>query len=140
MSRNVTRKITDAPQTTGSGTTASLEAAREILGTMPNELKQKLLQQFVDDTLKRRQAALAAAEANEPDKLERATHALKSVAGTFGALELATIATTVNTLVRDGKEMAAMGKMDDLSAICDRTLTEVKALADEIGVEISLET
>ncbi|WP_420336130.1 PAS domain S-box protein [Roseibium sp.] len=140
VSRNVARKVAGASRATATGTTASLEAAREILGTMPDELKQKLLQQFVDDTLKRRQSALDAAEANEPDKLERATHALKSVAGTFGALELATIATTVNTLVRDGKETAAMGKMDDLSAICDRTLTEVKALADEIGVKVTLET
>ncbi|WP_422039697.1 PAS domain S-box protein [Roseibium sp.] len=140
ISRNVSRIVAGEPETVPSGTKASLEAAREILGTMPDELKQKLLQQFVDDTLKRRTAALEAAEANEPEKLEQATHALKSVAGTFGALELATIATTVNTLVRDGKETAAMGKMDDLSDICDRTLTEVKALADEIGVQISLET
>ncbi len=140
ISRNVTRHSAGTTEATVTDAAASLEAAREILGTMPDELKQKLLQQFADDTLKRQKAARDAAEANDPEKLERATHALKSVAGTFGALKLATIASTVNALVRDGKEMAAMGKMEELSAVCDHTLTEVKALADEIGVQLDLNT
>lgn len=140
ISRNVAKHDLEVPADVASGTTESLAAAREILDTMPGELKQKLLQQFVDDTLKRRHSAQEAVEAQDPEKLERATHALKSVAGTFGALELATVASTMNTLVRDGKTFDAMGKMDELSQVCEHTLTEVKALAVEIGVRVSFDT
>ncbi|WP_299479397.1 PAS domain S-box protein [uncultured Roseibium sp.] len=139
IAKNVHRQATipDVEKAAAEGET--LAAAREILHTMPDELKQKLLQQFMDDTVKRRRAALEAVEAGDPNQLERATHALKSVAGTFGAIELATIATTVNTLVRDDKMTAAMGKSDELSRVCEQTLTEVKELADELGVKVQLE-
>lgn len=140
IARNVEAGVSEPDVDGASVQSETLSAAREILDTMPEELKEKLLQQFVDDTLKRCQAAFDAVEAQDPEKLERATHALKSVAGTFGAEELATLASTVNTLVRDGKNIAAMGKMDELSMVCEHTLTEVKALAVELGVEISVDT
>ncbi len=118
-------------------TSASLAAARDILHTMPDDLKQKLLQQFVDDTMKRRDAVLNAVETGNLDQLERATHALKSVAGTFGATELTNIAAAMNTLARDHKTAAAMARAGELAEICDLTLGEVKQLADEIGIELS---
>ncbi len=113
-----------------------LAAARDILETMPAELQAKLLNQFVEDTQNRHQAAIEAVEADDLDKLERATHALKSVAGTFGATELTTIATEVNSLARDHKRSAAMSRVDDLKDVCERTLGDVKELADEIGLEL----
>jgi PAS domain S-box-containing protein len=116
---------------------ASLAAAREILSTMPDDLKHKLLQQFVDDTVKRREAVLSAVETGDLDQLEHATHALKSVAGTLGATELTNVAASMNALARDHKSIAAMAKADELVEICDITLGEVKHLADEIGVELS---
>lgn len=117
---------------------ASLAAARDILATMPTELKQKLLQQFVDDTSQRREAVLEAFDTGDINKLERATHALKSVAGTFGAVELTNTAAAVNGLARDGKSSQAMSKAVELAELCNQTLGEVKHLADEIGVDISL--
>lgn len=136
IARNM-RASTAAPAGAAPAVSASLAAARDILATMPEELKQKLLQQFVDDTLKRRQAVLEALEASDTHLLERATHALKSVAGTFGAVELTTVAATVNTLARDGKTRQAHAEAEGLAEVCDRTLGEVKDLADEIGVDIS---
>lgn len=118
-------------------TAASLAAAREILATMPDELKHTLLQQFVDDTVRRREAAMNAVETGDLEQLERATHALKSVAGTFGATELTNIAASINALARDGKSATAMARADELADICDLTLGEVKHLADEIGIELS---
>ncbi|MBN8184710.1 PAS domain S-box protein [Roseibium aggregatum] len=138
VARNVRTNSAATQVAAEPAVSASLSAARDILATMPDELKQKLLQQFVNDTLKRRQAVLEALEAGDTHLLERATHALKSVAGTFGAVELTTVATTVNTLARDQKTSQAFAEAGQLSEICDRTLGEVKGLADEIGVDISL--
>ncbi len=117
---------------------SSLSAAREILSTMPEELQKKLLTQFIEDTSKRREAAKLAVENDDLEKLERATHALKSVAGTFGAGDLTNIAAAINTLARDNKSSAAMSRLDELEETCDRTLGEVKALADEMGITLSI--
>ncbi|MCK7613714.1 PAS domain S-box protein [Roseibium sediminicola] len=138
IARNVRRAGAHSQPAVEPPLSASLAAAREILATMPDELKQKLLQQFVDDTQKRRQAVQEAIEAADVHLLERATHALKSVAGTFGAVELTSIAATVNALARDQKKGQAFAEAGELSEVCDRTLGEVKDLADEIGVDISL--
>ncbi|MEM9632470.1 MAG: PAS domain S-box protein [Pseudomonadota bacterium] len=115
----------------------SLSAARDILSTMPEELQKKLLQQFVDDTRMRLQSVREARQNDDVETLERATHALKSVAGTFGASELTNIASAINALARDNKTISAMAKTEDLEQVCDRTLGEVKVLADEMGIEIS---
>ena len=138
IARNVNRATASAAPLANADVSASLAAARDILGTMPDELKQKLLQQFVDDTLKRRDAVLDALDTGDLNQLERATHALKSVAGTFGAAELTNVAASVNTLVRDGKSRQALESAGQLADICEHTLGEVKHLADEIGVDISL--
>ena len=137
ISRNVSeRRASSDAEPAHVPQPGSLSAAREILSTMPQELQGKLLQQFVEDTTKRRQAAHEAAEADDIEKLERATHALKSVAGTFGAGALTEVAAAINSLARDGKSIAAMAKIDELDAICEVTLGEVKALADDMGIEL----
>ena len=123
-----------------TGAAVTLTEARAILSTMPPDLQEKLLNQFVEDTCKRRDSALDAHETGDLEQLERATHALKSVAGTFGATELTSIAAEINSLARDNKSAAAMAKTEELTAVCAQTLAEVKALADEIGVEIKLNT
>jgi PAS domain S-box-containing protein len=137
ISKNVRQRQSIQSETTIAVEGNSLLAAREILSTMPKELQEKLLLQFVEDTTKRREAAQKAIDTNDLETLERATHALKSVAGTFGASELTNIAAAINSLARDKKSIAAMSKIDELEVICDRTLGEVKALADEMGIELS---
>ena len=138
IARNVRDRELKAPATDAAAAENTLSEARDILSTMPKELQEKLLQQFVEDTLKRREAVHEAVENDDLEKLERATHALKSVAGTFGATDLTNVAATINTLARDGKSAAAMAKVDELDETCERTLGEVKALGDEIGVDSSL--
>ena len=118
----------------------TLQAAQDILKTMPTDLQSKLLHQFVEDTLKRQSAARDAVENNDLEMLERVTHALKSVAGTFGAGELTTIASEINLLAQNNNAVAAMAKVDELQETCERTLTEVKALADKIGIDINFNT
>jgi len=139
IARNVRRFERSSEEHEPAAVAVALAAARDILETMPPELKQKLLQQFVDDTLKRRGAVLSAIESYDLEQLERATHALKSVAGTFGATDLTASAAAVNSLARDEKTSLAMTSARDLADICDTTLSDVKRLADEIGVEISLD-
>lgn len=137
ISRNVSdRRASSDAEPAHAPQPGSLSAAREILSTMPQELQAKLLQQFVEDTTKRQQAAHEAADADDIERLERATHALKSVAGTFGAGALTEVAAAINSLARDGKSIAAMAKIDELDAICEVTLGEVKALADDMGIEL----
>ncbi|MCV0423870.1 MAG: PAS domain S-box protein [Roseibium sp.] len=138
ISRNVRSREIKTPASNAPVDAHTLAEARDILSTMPKELQEKLLHQFVEDTLKRREAVHEAVENDDLEKLERATHALKSVAGTFGATDLTNVAATINTLARDGKSAAAMAKVDELDETCERTLGEVKALGDEIGVRISL--
>jgi CheY-like chemotaxis protein/HPt (histidine-containing phosphotransfer) domain-containing protein len=140
ISKNVHQRHSVKSETIGEAKGKSLLAAREILSTMPLELQKKLLLQFVEDTTKRLEAAQRAVATDDLETLERATHALKSVAGTFGASELTNIAATINSLARDNKSIAAMAKIDDLEVVCDRTLGEVKALADEMGIALSINT
>lgn len=120
-------------------TAGALSAAREILSTMPPDLQCKLLQQFIEDTRKRQGMALEAVEQDDLENLERATHALKSVASTFGASDLTAIASEINLLAQNNNAMAAMAKVDELQQTCERTLGQVKALAQEIGLNAGFE-
>ena len=140
ISRNVTSHRQATTVETEAGQSSSLSAAKDILSTMPPDLQSKLLEQFVEDTSKRQQAVREAADSDDLEKLERATHALKSVAGTFGASDLTNIASEINSLARDGKSIAAMAKIDELNATCDLTLGEVKALATEMGIKMPTST
>ncbi|MEP3427874.1 MAG: PAS domain S-box protein [Roseibium sp.] len=140
IARNVQDQASGAQSGTNTLERNALSAARDILCTMPKELQEKLLHQFVDDTLKRLRTAQEAVQNDDLETLERATHALKSVAGTFGATELTNIAAAINTLARNNNSVAAMAKIDDLQLTTDQTLGEVKALADEIGIDVSFNT
>jgi HPt (histidine-containing phosphotransfer) domain-containing protein len=104
---------------------------------MPPELQEKLLNQFKADTREKSEAARLAAQTHDFTQLERATHALKSVAGTFGATRLTTIASEINTLVREEKTAAALTRVDELQSISDDTLADVKALAGEMGINLT---
>ncbi|WP_209016032.1 ATP-binding protein [Roseibium sp. RKSG952] len=115
---------------------ADLNAAREILASMPEEIQGKLLFQFESDILKRCEAVRDAHNQNDLETLERATHAMKSVAGTFGAKDLAEVSARVNQLARDEKHGQAMGCIDELLETSNRTLAEVGALAASMGLKL----
>lgn len=130
--------VVEPAQVHASG--APLSATRDILETMPPELKRKLLQQFVDDTQKRKETILQARDHEDLEQLERVTHSLKSMAATFGATEMTNIAGTINTLARNNKSQSAMDKIPELLEICDHTLEHVKLLAEEMAIPVDFNT
>lgn len=139
ISRNVHPDAKQGEPAQTLASSAPLSAAREILETMPQELKQKLLQQFVDDTQKRQEAIQQAQEHDDLEQLERVTHSLKSMAATFGATEMTNIAGTINTLARNNKKRSAMDKIPELLEICDHTLEHVKLLAEEMAIPVEFD-
>ncbi len=137
IARNVRHHAPKLDHASPQATSRELGEARTLLADMPPELQEKLLNQFKADTREKSEAARLAAQTHDFTQLERATHALKSVAGTFGATRLTTIAAEINTLVREEKTAAALTRVDELQSISDDTLADVKALAGEMGINLT---
>ncbi|SMP08838.1 PAS domain S-box-containing protein [Roseibium denhamense] len=137
IARNVRRHASAFDHAITPATHQELSEARVLLADMPPALQEKLLNQFKADTREKREAARLAAQTHDFTQLERATHALKSVAGTFGATRLTTIAAEINTLVREEKTASALTRVDELISISDDTLADVKALADEMEIGLA---
>lgn len=137
IARNVASSAAPRRAPSQSPVAPELTEARELLADMPDDIRQTLLNQFIDDVKKRCEAAREAVESHDLTKLERATHALKSVAGTFGATHLTNISTEVNTLVRNEKSAKALGRIDELLATSEETLDDVKALASEMKIPLT---
>lgn len=116
----------------------ALHTAREIVESMPVEIREKLMLQFVNDISTRCQAARQAIAEEDLNALERATHAIKSVAGTFGAKDLASVASLINSLARDAKHTLAFNATSELFDESDRTLSQLTLLASDMGIEIEL--
>jgi len=137
ISRHAQASSSMAPEpdkNTGTGSD-DLESAREILASMPEEIKEKLLIQFQADVHTRTDAVAQAHQQDDLASLERATHALKSIAGTFGAKELAEVAARINQLARDDKHRQAMDAAEELLQTSERTSLQVQLLADSMGIK-----
>ncbi len=113
-----------------------LASARKIIASMPEEIQTKLVHQFISDIQMRSNAAENAHQSGDLTALERATHAMKSVAGTFGAEDLASHAEKVNALARQDKQALAFAAVPDLLSSSAETLTLVSQLADNLGLDI----
>jgi PAS domain S-box-containing protein len=137
IARNVRPHAPKLDHAAPQATSQELGEARTLLADMLPELQEKLLNQFKADTREKSESARLAAQTHDFTQLERATHALKSVAGTFGATRLTTIAAEINTLVREEKTAAALTRVDELQSISDDTLADVKALAGEMGINLT---
>lgn len=139
IARNLVSNDTSAEAEGSAYHGEDLDAAREIMSTMPPELQKKFLFQFLMDTRDRAEAAAVAYENSDLIELERATHSLKSMAGSFGATDLVTISTIINSLSRDGNETAAFAMHAELQTACGLTIEKVIKLAEEMGVDIGTE-
>ncbi|TWI84632.1 PAS domain S-box-containing protein [Roseibium hamelinense] len=128
--------VATLPPNEAGDPSTSLEAAEEILANMPEEIQEKLLTQFYSDIKTRSDDAAGALDNGNLVALERATHAIKSVAGTFGATELAEIAARVNQLSRDDKHRQAMDSVSELLTASNTTLAQVSTLAAKMGIKL----
>lgn len=114
----------------------ALHTARAIVKSMPVEIREKLIRQFMSDIGTRCEAARQATAQQDLEGLERATHAIKSVAGTFGAKDLASVAALINSLARDEKRTQAFSATSEMLDEGDRTLSQVARLATDMGIDV----
>jgi len=114
-----------------------MQEAENILASMPEEIQEKLVVQFLSDISTRTEAASRARLEDDLGALEKATHALKSVAGAFGAKELLVAAKHINELALDNKRRQAMEATEDLLQVGERTRSKVRALAVGMGISVA---
>ncbi len=83
----------------------------------------RVLDRFYDESAERLTALRQALATDDAPRFERAAHALKGIAGTVGAREVADLAVQLELTGREGRLQAAAGLVDDLDAALERVKT-----------------
>lgn len=99
---------------------------------MSADIKARLFAEFRKDVRKQLKIAEQANATHDRHALERASHAIKGVSGTFGAIGLQQIAGSINTRCRDGGPAVSEEDVGALKAEADRVLAELDGLEDEM--------
>ncbi|WP_417683730.1 PAS domain S-box protein [Roseibium sp.] len=127
-------------QDTSTSPVEGPSAAEKIMASMPVEIRDKLIAQFAIDISQRADAVRSAHESADMQALERATHAMKSIAGTFGAEDLAEKADLINSLVREERHEEAMSFVPQLIETAECALTLASQLASRLQDEARIAT
>ena len=105
-----------------------LDAVERLMADFPANVKEAALVSFEDDVSDCLHALRDAAEREDFEALERHTHTLKSVSGSFGARRLMELAARANELARSGRGAEAAAHIDDLAETGQDTLLELPCL------------
>jgi CheY-like chemotaxis protein len=92
----------EAPQAVVLDTRA-LELLRVTLGRQADQMLPTLIEQFYRDADRLLDQARQASKQGQAEDLRIASHSLKSLSATFGALALSAVAREMETLARDGR-------------------------------------
>ena len=124
-----------ARATAGSTETDSGPFDKSILDALMSghspEMQDRLMTQFLRDIRAQHDQLEESVANGDVDVAERASHVLKSVAGTFGAMRLADDAERTNSLIRNGKSDEALASVDELIDACRAVLQFQKNAAAE---------
>lgn len=110
-----------------------------ILSGMTPEIAEKLIHEFVDNIGAGTKSAIDAAKDNDHENLERATHSLKSVSGTFGAMELHRLCSVLNEKSRNEDENSLMEQTKEMVEHATQVVASVKDMAGDFYVKGSSE-
>jgi len=99
---------------------------QQVLAALESETSRELLAEiigiFIQETGERMGDLQAAGARQDSPSVVAAAHAVKSSAGTFGALRLQAVAGRVELLGREGEEAEAIALIESVVEISDRTL------------------
>ncbi len=101
---------------------------RAAMDGMDSDLKSRLLAEFRKDIARQVDLAVAAHADADWKGLEAATHALKGVAGTLGAVGLQAEASRINTRCRGDGDAVDAADVAALKALSEQVLAELDAL------------
>ena len=90
----------------------------------------RILERFLEETPQRMAALRQAVEQGDARGLEQAAHALKGIAGTVGANEMAGMAQTLEHMGRAGSTDGAQQRVDELEGAFDRAQPILNELRD----------
>ncbi len=99
-----------------------------VVGGMGAETRDKALAAFSSELSAYGERVAQAAQAGDLDDLEKVSHLIKGIAGTFGAGALQQAATRVNDNARSNKSAKAFTQAKDLSKLCALTLEALTAM------------
>lgn len=118
------------------GAKSALLFDEEIYGSLMHEMdvdfQRTMLDHFADDISSQLEIAALAQQQQDLDSIERASHVLKSVAGTLGAMSLSGAADSVNNLARDGKDEAAYTATNRMIELCRQVVMATKQRRQKI--------
>lgn len=98
----------------------------ENIGGLDDQTQQLVKSSFMADLEKCLSNIKIALETKDPELVEKQTHILKSITGTFGAMKLHFISDDLNILTRDTPEQIDWSIVELLISIGDETITAFK--------------
>ncbi len=107
---------TDAPT---SPEPIDLSVLDELFEGEPDAIKHQALVQFLADIREQQERIETAVVSRDINIIERASHVLVGLAGTFGANQIAQLARETNTFARSGDTSGAIASAGDLRDACD---------------------
>lgn len=110
-----------------------LEALRSVLGGLSPDTLESALDWLRSDIEKHTSILNAAAEQKDSNSFERATHAIRGVAASFGAKELSTLAEKANVLIRDSRDDEAFELSSDITNSSQRLLKMLAVCAEVLA-------
>ena len=99
-----------------------------VVGGMGDETRKKALAAFSSELEAYGQRAVKAGETGHLEELEKTSHLIKGIAGTFGAGALHKAAARVNDNARGQKAEKALAEAKDLGKLCELTLSALLAM------------
>ena len=99
---------------------SSLLLLRQLQKPGAPDVVGRILGRFLEETPQRMAALHSAVEHDDARALEQAAHALKGIAGTVGANEMASIAQELEQRGRAGATAGAQQRVEDLQAAFER--------------------
>lgn len=96
-------------------------------------LKKRLFTEFRKDVRRQIEIAIAAHAAEDWERLEAATHALRGVSGTFGAIGLQNNAARINAQCRNDEEAVAAADVEALKKLAAMVLAELDVIEQHLN-------
>jgi PAS domain S-box-containing protein len=110
------------------GASFDMSVFNTVVGGMSPDTRKNALSAFGSELETWTRQVVEAAKDNDIRSLEKSSHSIKGVAGTFGASALQALAARVNTYARVNKPERALELAQELGKLCELTLDALKEI------------
>lgn len=93
----------------------------------------QMVRLFIENAPERLRQAREGFESGEPERVERASHALRSSAANLGATEVSVLARRMEEAVRAGEGEEARRLLDPLDEACGRAARRLQAVLERLS-------